>query len=263
MGFRNPFRIQVDENDVAYVTDYSPDSQRPAARPRPGGRRPLRDRAQAVQLRLSALLLEQARLLQVELPRVRRPGHHHRPAPRCTTRRADRLRRRDGQLNDSRWVREGGPGFEPGLRELPPVTDPDIWYSYRDNNATTPLGTPCPGYYATTPGPIAPGLDHRVPAPVPGALHGRRRPRTAPPSTTTTRPTRTPKKFPPYYDDSVILGEFGQDTMREIKLDGDNRVFKINPFLDCGRRSAPTRVRRSSATTRWTCSSAPTAPSTC
>ena len=29
MGFRNPFRLQVDENDVAYVTDYSPDSQTP------------------------------------------------------------------------------------------------------------------------------------------------------------------------------------------------------------------------------------------
>ena len=29
MGFRNPFRLQVDENDVAYVSDYSPDSQTP------------------------------------------------------------------------------------------------------------------------------------------------------------------------------------------------------------------------------------------
>ena len=29
MGFRNPFRIQVDDNDVAYVTDYSPDSATP------------------------------------------------------------------------------------------------------------------------------------------------------------------------------------------------------------------------------------------
>ena len=29
MGFRNPFRIQVDYNDVAYITDYSPDSQTP------------------------------------------------------------------------------------------------------------------------------------------------------------------------------------------------------------------------------------------
>jgi cytochrome c len=29
MGVRNPFRIQVDENDVAYITDYSPDSRAP------------------------------------------------------------------------------------------------------------------------------------------------------------------------------------------------------------------------------------------
>jgi hypothetical protein len=29
MGFRNPFRISVDENDVAYVSDYSPDSNVP------------------------------------------------------------------------------------------------------------------------------------------------------------------------------------------------------------------------------------------
>ena len=26
MGFRNPFRVQVDENDVAYISDYSPDA---------------------------------------------------------------------------------------------------------------------------------------------------------------------------------------------------------------------------------------------
>ncbi|MDT7784547.1 MAG: cytochrome c, partial [Pseudonocardiales bacterium] len=29
MGFRNPFRIQVDSDDVAYISDYSPDSQTP------------------------------------------------------------------------------------------------------------------------------------------------------------------------------------------------------------------------------------------
>ena len=41
MGFRNPFRLQVDENDVAYVTDYSPDSQTPQRQPRAARRRPL------------------------------------------------------------------------------------------------------------------------------------------------------------------------------------------------------------------------------
>ena len=29
MGFRNPFRVQVDEDGVAYIADYSPDSQNP------------------------------------------------------------------------------------------------------------------------------------------------------------------------------------------------------------------------------------------
>ena len=29
MGFRNPFRINLDEHDNAYITDYSPDSRVP------------------------------------------------------------------------------------------------------------------------------------------------------------------------------------------------------------------------------------------
>ena len=37
MGFRNPFRLQVDENNVAYVTDYSPDSQTPQRSRGPSG----------------------------------------------------------------------------------------------------------------------------------------------------------------------------------------------------------------------------------
>ena len=43
-----------------------------------------------------------------------------------------------------------------------------------------------------------------------------------------------PKKFPPYYDKAMIFGEFGQDTMREVRLDAQNNVFKINRVLDCG-----------------------------
>ena len=37
MGFRNPFRIQVDSDDVAYVTDYSPDSRVPGPFRGPAG----------------------------------------------------------------------------------------------------------------------------------------------------------------------------------------------------------------------------------
>ena len=32
----------------------------------------------------------------------------------------------------------------------------------------------------------------------------------------------------------MILGEFTQDTLREAKLDSQNRIQKINRFLDCG-----------------------------
>ncbi len=44
----------------------------------------------------------------------------------------------------------------------------------------------------------------------------------------------SPHKFPAYYDNSIFMGEYTQDTLREIKLDDQNRIFKINNTLDCG-----------------------------
>ena len=41
-------------------------------------------------------------------------------------------------------------------------------------------------------------------------------------------------KFPPYYDESVFFGEFTRDYLKEIKLDEDGKVLKINNLLDCG-----------------------------
>jgi PKD repeat protein len=234
MGFRNPFRLQVDENDVAYVTDYSPDSQVPQRSRGPAGTG------------------------RVEI--VRKPANYgyplcyssklgyykwnfHEFAPGSTSTPTVGIPLNDppqtngcgdaNLINDSRFVRDGGPGNLPGLRETPPVTDPDIWYGYRDNNATTPLGTPCAAGYATTPGPIAPGSTTECPRLFPelytggNGAHGATKYNYDPANPST-------KKFPPYYDDSVIIGEFTQDTMREVKLDDQNRVFKINGFLDCG-----------------------------
>jgi len=231
MGFRNPFRVQVDENDVAYVSDYSPDSQTQARGRGPAGTG------------------------RYEI--VRKPSNYgwpncyssklgyfhwnfHEFAPGTTTQGTPLHNPPqpidcggEVQINDSHWNLDGGPSIEPGLRELPPVTDPDVWYSYRDNNATAPLGTPCYEYYAVTPGPTAPGSTTECPRLFPElytggvAPHGIAKYKFDPDNP-------NPKKFPPYYDDSVILGEFGQDTMREMKLDGDNHVQKINPFLDCG-----------------------------
>ena len=67
MGFRNPFRIDLDENDDAYMTDYSPDSRVPENFRGPAGNGPSRGGAQAGQLRMAGLLLAGSPLLPVEL----------------------------------------------------------------------------------------------------------------------------------------------------------------------------------------------------
>ena len=180
MGFRNPFRVQVDENDVAYISDYSPDSNTPQRSRGPAGtgryeivRKPSNygwPHCYSSKLGYYQWNFHEWSPTTARTPRrAPTPGHAaQRPAG------ADATAAARHQINDSRWNLEGGPAVEPGLRELPPVTDPDVWYSYHDNNATTPLGTPCFGYYATTPGHDRAGLDDRMPAAVPRALHGRR-----------------------------------------------------------------------------------------
>ena len=50
--------------------------------------------------------------------------------------------------------RERRAAVDPGLEYAPPITNPEIWYSYRDNQGAPngPLGTPCFATY----GPGAP-----------------------------------------------------------------------------------------------------------
>ena len=228
MGFRNPFRIQVDENDVAYVTDYSPDSQTPAAVPRAGRHGPRRDRPRKPANYGWPLLLS-SRTCRTTA------GTSTRPTPldadAAAVRRA--ATRRAGPHERLALEPQRRPGVEPGLRDVPPLTQPDIWYSYRDNNATTPLGTPCFGVLRTDALTPPPGSTTPCPRLFPELYTGGVGPHGA--AKYHYDPANpNPTKFPPYYDDSVILGEFTQDTLREVKLDSQNQVFKINQFLNCG-----------------------------
>src|SRR3954447_22596289 len=232
MGFRNPFRLQVDENNVAYVTDYSPDSQTPQ-----------RSRGLAgvgrVEIVRHPANYGYPQCYSTKLGYYRwnfqefAPGTTTVGIPADTPPQPIDCGNPNSFLNPSRWTRDGGPAFEPGLANTPPLTDPDVWYAYRDNNAAQPLGTPCFGVYATTPGAIAPGSTTECPRLFPELFTGGVGPHGAAkyhydPANPST------KKFPPYYDNSVIFGEFTQDTLREVKLDSQNRVFKINSFMPCG-----------------------------
>ena len=80
--------------------------------------------------------------------------------------------------NNDYWNVNGGPSVQPGLTTIPASPHPDIWYSYRDNNARDAarhavLRRLRPG---RADAPAGAGLDDAVPAPVPGAVHGRRGP---------------------------------------------------------------------------------------
>ncbi|WP_170179122.1 ThuA domain-containing protein [Solirubrobacter pauli] len=231
MGFRNPFRLQVDENDVAYVTDYSPDAQTPQRGRGPSGTGRMEIVRKPANYGYPLCYKHDLGYYRWNF-REFAPGTTSLGTPLDSTPTpidcgADKL------INDSRWVRDGGPSFEPGLRELPPVTDPEIWYSYRDNNTTQPLGTPCAAYYAPTPGPIAPGSTTECPRLFPELYTGGVGPHGAVKYHFDASNPAT-KKFPAYYDNSVFLGEYTQDTLREIKLDAQNRILKINSLLDCG-----------------------------
>ncbi|HEY6891557.1 MAG TPA: ThuA domain-containing protein [Solirubrobacter sp.] len=218
MGFRNPFRIQVDNHDVAYVTDYSPDANTPENYRGPAG-------TGRVEVVRKASNYGWPLCVSPKLPYYR--WNFNTTAPLDPTPQAyecDNPER--GPQNRSRWNtgQTIDPASEPGRINVPPLTQPDIWYSYRDN-ANPPLGTPCLAYYNGSGGTcpqLFPELFTTGVAP-----HG-----AAPYHFDASNPSTT--KFPPYYDGAFILGEFNVDTLREVRVDKDNKIFKINRFLDCG-----------------------------
>jgi PKD repeat protein/type 1 glutamine amidotransferase len=212
MGFRNPFRIQVDENDVAYVTDYSPDSAVPENFRGPAGT----GRVEIVRKRSN---YGWPLCVAPNLPYYRWNFNTSRPLD-ATPRPHGCDNPARGPQNSSRW--------NDGLEYAPAISRPDLWYSYRDN-ANPPLGTPCLASYDGSNGTcpqLFPELYTNGVAP-----HGAVKYHYDPDNPSTT-------KFPPYYDNSVFLGEFNLDTLREVRLDADNRIFKINSLLDCGDTSA-------------------------
>jgi type 1 glutamine amidotransferase/PKD repeat protein len=211
MGFRNPFRIQVDSNDVAYITDYSPDSRVPQVFRGPAG-------TGRVEIVRSPANYGWPLCYRTDLPYYR--WNYNTSSPLDSPPQVHECNNpSQGPANTSRW--------NTGLTNGPPITQPQVWYSFEDNNLPTLLGTPCFDYYNGSGATTCPQL---FPELGPGGgvgPHGADVYEYDPANPDTT-------KLPPYYDGAVFFGEFTRDFLREIRLDSQNRVFKINNLLNCG-----------------------------
>jgi cytochrome c len=219
MGFRNPFRLNLDPDDVAYVTDYSPDSRVPQVfRGPPGTGR--------MEIVRHAANYGWPYCVSPTLPYYRWNFAASTPL--------DNPPQPFECGNPSRGP-ENTSRHNTGLTVTPPLTAPDMWYSYQDNNQPTPLGTPCAAQYTQDPPGTCPQL---FPELGPGGgvgPHG-----AAPYHYDANNPN--PTKFPAYYNNAIFFAEFTRDTMREIRLDSQGRIFKINNLLNCGDVSADRKV---------------------
>ncbi|MGY0003807.1 ThuA domain-containing protein [Micromonospora sp. I033] len=201
MGFRNPFRITLDKDDVAYITDYSPDSSTAAVGRGPAGtgRMMVVDKP----ANYGWPMCVQPNLPYIEMNWTTSPISPVAPfdcaAPKNTSR------------------------HNTGLTDLPRVEKSELWYSFQ-------APTPCPESYLSTPTQTCPVLFPELGTGGVGP-HGAAKYDFDP-------ELRSETKFPEYYDDAIIFGEFTRDTLKEIRLDDQGEILKINNVLNCGQ--APT-----------------------
>ncbi|PZG00261.1 hypothetical protein C1I93_03090 [Micromonospora endophytica] len=197
MGLRNPFRITVDKNDVAYITDYSPDSRDAGVGRGPAGtgRMMVVDKP----ANYGWPMCVQPDLPYVEMNWTTTPISPVAPfdcaAPKNTSR------------------------HNTGLVDLPPVEKSELWYSF---NAPTP----CAESYLSTPTQVCPVLFPELGTGGVGP-HGAAKYDYDP-------ELRSETKFPAYYDGAIFFGEFTRDYLREIRLDSQGEILKINDLLNCG-----------------------------
>jgi cytochrome c len=185
MGLRNPFRIAVNrENGDLYVGDYSPDAGEALPERGPAG--------------------------QGKWFVARGPGNYG--WPYCAT---AELPYQDwdfatetsrGAFDCDSPVNESP--HNTGLRELPTVKQPDVWYPYA-------LSTTFPELGEGGIGPMGgPAYDFR-------------------------RNNNSRIKWPEYYDGVPLFYEWTRDYIKEMRLDGGGDLFKINPVAPLLRINNP------------------------
>ncbi|MEV6692658.1 PQQ-dependent sugar dehydrogenase [Micromonospora sp. NPDC051196] len=180
MGLRNPFRIELDrETDTLFVGDYSPDARQPNPERGPAG--------------------------QGKWLAAREPGNHG--WPYCIT--------PDQPYRDYDFATaQSGPPFNcaapvndsphnTGLRKLPPVQQPQVWYGFGASPQFPELGTGGIG-------------------PMAGPVYQFDR--------STTR-GRNPSGWPAYYDGKPLFYEWTRDYVKAFELDRRGQLRGIESVL--------------------------------
>jgi cytochrome c len=190
MGLRNPFRIEINrETDEIYVADYSPDARNPNPQRGPAG--------------------------HGKWTIVREPGNYG--WPYCATaelpyRDYDFGTGQSGALfNCDAPVNESPDNT--GLRELPPVTQPEVWYSYGLSAEFPELGQTPPGGIGPMAGP-AYDLD---------AVRG------GDDDDDDDGGWRNTGAWPAYFDGVPLFYEWTRDYIKEFRLDAAGNLAEIRP----------------------------------
>jgi cytochrome c len=180
MGLRNPFRIEINRTgDELYVADYSPDNR---------NENPLRGPAGHGKWTI-----------------VREPGNYG--WPYCATAELpyvdyDFATEESGAKFDCAAPVNESP-HNTGLTQLPPVTQPDVWYSYGLSEEFPELGSTPPGGI----GPMAGPAYDLAPA------------------------SAGPPAWPAYYDGVPLFYEWTRDYIKEFRLNDAGELAEINPVL--------------------------------
>ncbi|MFE2987405.1 ThuA domain-containing protein [Streptomyces sp. NPDC059262] len=185
MGFRNPFRFNVDpKNGAVHVSDYGPDRGGPTTDRGPEG--------------------------LVEYNVIKKPGNYGWPfchgnnqpyAPyNPDTKEVGAKFDCDKPVNPS--------PNNTGLKDLPPVQQPVIWYGYGKSKEFPEMGE---GGSAPMSGPVY-HYDAK-------------------------NPSKT--KFPAYFEGASFFYEWARDQVKEIRFDQDGKLLKINDFLKTAKFAKP------------------------
>jgi PKD repeat protein/glucose/arabinose dehydrogenase/type 1 glutamine amidotransferase len=192
MGLRNPFRFDVDAAGRVYVADYSPDARTASPTRGPEGTGRWFSTNKAGNYGWPLCVSPSLPYLDYDFATKTSGSAFNCGAP----------------VNDSR--------HNTGRRVLPAVQQAQFWYTYEAR-------TPCAGSYLESP-PTA--CDFRWPLIGTGGVGPHGGPIY---SYDSENPSET--KFPEYYHDSVVFGEFTRDKLFMMRTDGKGNLVGVEQFL--------------------------------